>query len=347
MVRVGMVHDRDGVSPVNDMEDDDTPAPGPIADAFALSRPTGPLTPVTYTCFQTWRMDTTRGAFFIKRLWRGADPHWWTDRAAAMEFERRVIDSGIATTQPINPVQPWFGYTARIGNLGVFRAYEWIDNRPLHADDDITGWVGETLALLHALEPPPLEVGTAWPWLGVQPEQDWLDAIAAGTEQGRPWASTLQGQLSPILDLSERLTRVWNEVDDQVISHGDFEPRNVFISETGPVLTDWESVAYESATWETARAAVAFGYRDPVRMRAILDSYRSCGGELVDLGDDLLLRSASLTLCHIRELLNVTLGTRPPAGWMDSARLDQQLLEQLHALPRLVTELTDLAAAMR
>jgi len=61
-----------------------------------------------------------------------------------MEFERQAISAGIAAARPIDPVAPAYGWAGRVAGHGAYRVYEWVDNRPLTAPDDIAGWLGRT-----------------------------------------------------------------------------------------------------------------------------------------------------------------------------------------------------------
>jgi Ser/Thr protein kinase RdoA (MazF antagonist) len=54
--------------------------------------------------------------------------------------------------RPLSPVGPAFGYAADLDGVGLVRAYEWVDGRPLAGADDVAEWLGGTLARLHGLE---------------------------------------------------------------------------------------------------------------------------------------------------------------------------------------------------
>jgi hypothetical protein len=119
--------------------------PEPANASRRLGRPVQPLTRHQHTSFPTWRLDTTAGSFLIKRLWE-TDPAWRPHIERAMDFERRAIGAGVPTARPIAPAVPAFGYAARVTGCGVFRAYEWLEHRPLAAADDVTDWLGRVLA---------------------------------------------------------------------------------------------------------------------------------------------------------------------------------------------------------
>lgn len=116
--------------------------PSLVTDAFDLGTPRGEMIANQYTSFETWRLDTSLGSFLAKRLWAGEDPPWRNDLAGMMRFENRVMNSGIRTATPIGPATPLFGFATRIGEAGVFRAYEWVDHRQLEPTDEKTVGTG-------------------------------------------------------------------------------------------------------------------------------------------------------------------------------------------------------------
>ncbi|MFC4564595.1 aminoglycoside phosphotransferase family protein [Nocardiopsis mangrovi] len=316
----------------------------PITEAFGLGPLTEPPVAVGRPGSARWKFTTPSGSYLVKRLWSGEDPRWRCHAAAMMDFERRVrTTTSIATARPIHPGRPEFGCAARVGEQGVFRVYEWIDHRAPGPADDIGDWVAHTLATLHRLPRTEADLGSAWDRYGVYPEASWRRWIAAATDLDRSWAGPLDERMDTVLGLSERLTAAWACADDRVATHGDFEPYNVLIGPAGPVLIDWESVCYDSATMEAGRAALAFGGSDPRRVAAILRGYREAGGGPVDLGADRFLSTAARTLGHVTELVRVSLGELAPADWMDTARLDGEIADRVRRLPGEVEALTRLA----
>jgi hypothetical protein len=317
-----------------------------LAEAFGTGRPTGPPVQHQHTSFPTWRLDTTSGAYLVKRLWV-EDPDWRPHVERAMAFERGVLAAGVPTARPVPPVHPAFGYAARLPGHGVFRAYEWLDHRPLAESDDVAEWLGRVLARLHSLEAAPPGSEPGWRWLGIFPRAAWDEWTVLGAERGKPWAPVLRRHLDSIMRLADRLVHAYSAAGDLVLTHGDVEPYNVLITEDGPVLIDWESVGHESATLETGRAAVAFGRGDPDLTARFLHAYRDAGGTLADLGDDLLIRPVALDLCHIAERITAVLGQEPAPGWLDLRTADRRIGEQVTELPEKVARLEALAEAVR
>lgn len=311
-----------------------------ISAAFDLGTPRGEMIAYQYTSFETWRLETSRGSFLIKRLWAGEDPPWWNDLERMMRFERAVMDSGIRTATPIEPAAPLFGFATRIGEAGVFRVYEWVDHRPLESTDEVTDWVGQTLATLHRLAPLSSGVTPNWRWLGVFPRETWTEWLVAAQTSGRQWTPALHDNFAVITDLTARLRSAIHCADDLVITHGDFEPYNVLLASDGPIIVDWESVGSESATLEVGRAAYSFGYGGPERIRRILQSYRRAGGHIASLGSDLLIRRAALKLVNITEPIKRVLEHSPYSDRLRTEGIDQKITDRLERLGPTVAELT-------
>jgi hypothetical protein len=317
-----------------------------IAAAFDLGRPTAPLTLVHNQVARSWRLDTTTGSFHVKEFWPDEDPFWAPQLIDRMDFERRALEAGIATVAPIPPVVPAYAWAGRVDGRGSYRVYEWIDNRHLSADDDVTDWLGTMLARLHELSPVTTPPELAWRWFVHHPRPTWEGWIAAGHEHAKSWASILQDNLDVILELCARDDKAFMSAADHVITHRDVEPYNVIISSSGPLLIDWDAVGPESATIETGHAAVTFGYNDTQRVHRILNAYTEAGGRLAPLGPDLLIRTANRQLSNITGLIRATLGERRPAAWMDQLDDgDRHITGWLNDLPGLLAHLDSMAAS--
>jgi hypothetical protein len=316
------------------------PSAESIAEAFNLGRPVAQLTQVQHTVSRSWRLDTRAGSFHVKQFWADDDPEWAPQLLDRMEFERLAMTAGIGVVRPIDPVTSAYGLAGRVEGRGAYRVYEWVDNRPLSPDDDIADWLGGTLAQLHRLRPIGDPPDLALRWFVSHPRARWESWIATGVEQGKQWTSIARERLGDILELGRRDDRAFLAAADHVITHRDIEPYNVIMTVNGPILIDWDSVGPESATVETGHAAITFGYDDPDRAHHILDAYTSAGGQLSDLGGDLLIRTAARQTSDIVGLIRYSLGLRPPAGWMTPIDADQRITEWLTDLPGLIASLS-------
>lgn len=320
-----------------------------LAQAFDLGRPISGLMPVQHTTYETFRLDTDRGSFLVKCLWRKENPDWGPSIAESMDYERRATEAGIRTARPVMPIEPSFGCAARIGDHGTFRVHEWIDHEKVTRErvDDLIGWAGETLARLHTLQPLGKGAEPAWQWWGVRTEETWDKYEEASAAQRKPWATLLQERREDIRSLTRRLVRAWHDVGDPVISHGDFATYNILLSAEGPVLIDWDSVGITSATFEVGLAARGFFFDDsqPAKVRQIFDAYLAAGGKLRGKPENYFTNFLSIHFNHICDRIEVSLGEAPRPGWMAVETIDQRVQERLGRLPRTIDELSALGIA--
>jgi Ser/Thr protein kinase RdoA (MazF antagonist) len=224
--------------------------------------------------------------------------------------------------RPFPPRTSGHELAADLPPRGMFRVYEWLDHRPLSTDDEIGEWLGRTLAVIHELEPVPR--GTGPDWYGLHSRETWLEWIDNANDP--PWTQLARERLPLVEELTERITRAFDNAGDPVRTHSDIEPWNVLYTARGPVLIDWDTGGIDSATLQAAQAAYAFAGGDIARTGEILAAYRAAGGHVVDLGPDLLMRRAGLQLSR--------LGYDIAAG--DAAKITRKFAE----LPQFVAELT-------
>jgi hypothetical protein len=134
-----------------------TPTPDLVAEAFDLGRPTGELVHVRRGDTDTWRLETTKGSHFIKGYRPTTSGQFvagglQAQLEVAMDFERRALEAGVAMGEPVAPTDPLAGWVTRIDER-LFRAYRWVEHRPLRPDDDVALWLGRTMAQIHQIEP--------------------------------------------------------------------------------------------------------------------------------------------------------------------------------------------------
>ncbi|MEV6418054.1 aminoglycoside phosphotransferase family protein [Kribbella sp. NPDC051718] len=311
----------------------DSPTAEAVAHAFDLGRPLTDLVFVRRGATETWRLDTTRGSYFVKGAWDGNGlqftPGGLPDQLeAAMAFERRALEAGIDMAEPVPPVHPWLGSVARI-NDRLFRVNPWIDHRPLRPNDDLADWLGRTMAQIHQLEPLN-DVGLPDWWRGpLWPRATWEEWIDEAQRLDRSWSSLARDCLPTVLDLSTRIEELCEVAPDPVTTHGDFKTHNLLMTPTGPVLVDWDSVRVDSAALEAGRVAHIFAAGDPAQLNRILTTYTSAGGDLSWPGSDLFISVLRHDLQILSDQILVSLNRNPPAWWMGDGRTIEKNLNQL------------------
>lgn len=318
-----------------------------VAEAFDVGRPRGPMTPGSPTSQETWRLDTGTGSLLVKRFWRGADLPWRVTLERAMEFEALALRAGIASPPPVMPRDPQFGAAASIDGLGVFRAYPYLDQRPLGPGDDITDWYATTLARIQQLEAP-LAHAPAPPWWYNQfpsvPPGQWQRWIEDGRRLGRPWVGALDERLDSLVELTDRVVAAFAEGAPWVMTHRDFETWNILMVPDGtgwrPVLVDWDVAGPDSAALEAAHvltAYAAFGRESPdaEKLRRGTDVYDSESGAALDATTDVLARRLGMRIAHIAGRVRSSLDASSVEA-LD--RADRALADYLEALPAFVAD---------
>jgi hypothetical protein len=321
-----------------------------VAAAFGLGEPVGGLQPIQVSSYETWRLDTARGSYLVKRLWSGPDPSWRSRHEISMELERRARQAGVATAVPVRPAEPAFGWAARVGGHGVWRAYEWLEHNKPAAGEVRELWFGDTLALLHTLYPLGEGFEPEWRWLGVHPSGTWHRWLAAAARAAIPWAATAKAGLGDVLAITDHLRRVYETATDHIVSHLDFGPWNVLETANGLVLIDWDSAGPTTATAELGRAVAAFA-ADPRRMRRLIEAYRTAGGVVVGRPEDLFSWQLTQHLSDLTERIKIALGDLtteddPNPIWMARAAIDDDITQAIVSLPRKQQDLSVLATSV-
>ncbi|MFC7484890.1 aminoglycoside phosphotransferase family protein [Luedemannella flava] len=312
-----------------------------VAEAFGLGRPVRAMTAHTHRSSPTWVLDTVDGRVLVKQV-EVAGREAEVIRAA--RFEARVGAGGVDVPRPVPPAGEAVGYATYVAGFGWARAYEWLDGRDLRDDDEVAGWLGATLAAVHAVEPVDAPERVAY---GIHPAERWHAWLAAGERLARPWAPTLRAGLPAILDISAWVAAALDRAGDYVLTHRDVEPWNVMITSSGPVLFDWDPAGPDSAGLEACHAAFAFATRaghDWAALRATLTAYAAAGG-VVPADPDLLARRVGMRINRLAWRLSMSTGAQP-LGPNDLATVDARAREQVEQLPGFAADLRAVGTAI-
>lgn len=312
-----------------------------LAQAFGLTTAGAVLEPLRHGDFPTWKLITADGRYVVKELAPAAAdfPRAYVERA--MGLEQYASDAGIRTATPLVPVRPEAGWCTKITGHGWYRAHRWVAHQPVRAGEQITGWLGQTMATLHRLMPNQPAPGLTI--RGVRPNEIWREWIAEAERHGRSWAGPGRARLPFIEELSDRLRNLYARVPDWVITHADLEAHNILITRDGPVLIDWDTVWRFSAALQAGHAAFRIGEGRTDRIRAILDAYIDAGGRADWPGADLFLSAAAQKLAALGILITEQLGSRPVPRWAGTEDPDRQIADRFDRLPGLVDELDEQA----
>ncbi|WP_371406784.1 aminoglycoside phosphotransferase family protein [Kribbella sp. NBC_00662] len=308
-----------------------TPSAEEVVVAFGLGEADGGLVHFRRGGADVWRLETSRGTYFVKGYFPGSDEQLIDQLAVAMAFEREARTAGVNMPEPVAPIDPVLDWLTRIEDR-LFRVYRWIEHRT--DDRDVSTWLGRTMADIHQLQPlGPIGLPEWWR-AAIQSPQTWKDWFANARGRDMPWADLCTPGLPHILAATERITELLDVAPDIVTTHGDFKTHNIVMSPTGPVLVDWDSVRTDSAALEAARVAYIFGAGDPEQINKILTAYVEAGGELAWPGPDLFLSVTRNHLQILAEQIRVSLGEATAARWMgDPATVDAAIAQLLRDLP--------------
>lgn len=282
-----------------------------VVAAFGLAEPIGRLELVRQRGqVLAWRVATGNGPVLIKRFWADDELPWRDQLEPAMEIEALAVGAGIDTPAPIVPRQPVFGTVAQIAGQGLFRAFPFLEHRPLADADDVADWVGRTTALTHRLRRLDRHPAPNW-WYGQfppVPAEQWRTWLAEGEAQRRVWAPLLRERLNLVLDLANVVVRTFDATPPYVLSHRDIEPWNVIVSDRGPMLIDWDTTGPESAPLEAAYVFTVFARRgrdepDEQLVRRSHNAYVASGGDPLIAKTGLLDRMIGFELARLAAAL--------------------------------------------
>ncbi|WP_329005316.1 aminoglycoside phosphotransferase family protein [Kribbella sp. NBC_00709] len=183
-----------------------------------------------------------------------------------MAFERRACEAGVVMPEPVPPTDPLVGWVTNIEDR-LFRVYRWIEHEADPGGQDVSAWLGRTMARVHQLQPLGAIGLPDWWRPAIQAPATWEGWFAKARDQGRSWGP---GCLPHILAATERMAEICDTAPDIVTTHGDFKTHNLVLSASGPVLVDWDSVRTDTAALEAARVAYILGDGDPEQIRVSL-----------------------------------------------------------------------------
>ncbi|MFG1996624.1 phosphotransferase enzyme family protein [Actinoplanes sp. NPDC048988] len=309
---------------------------GVVAAAYGLGPVLGPFVPLSYRSSRTWTLTARKGRFLVKHV---PAEGWRDDFARAMRFEEKALAAGISMARPVAPVAtaPAFGCAVEVDGIGLLRVYEWVDGRPLDDADEVSAWLGSTLARLHRIEPSG-RPEAAPEWYRLDDREQWDGWLREGERLRKPWAPVLRDGLTGILDSAAWVSRTFREAGDYVVTHRDIEPWNVLMTDAGPVLIDWDVAGPDSARLEAAQATLSFttraGLPDPAVVRRTVEAYVD-GGGMPFSGADVMVRRVGLRLGRLAERLRMSLG-RQELGPHEVAQVEARAAAQITDMPDFV-----------
>lgn len=214
-----------------------------VAEAFGLGRPTGePVRVVGGLSNELWRVDTSEGAFAVKRMIVNADrPDFVRNVEASFAVERRALLAGVPMPEPVAAD----GRALVRVDESLYRVHRWVDGRP--GKDSVAEATGLLAAIHRAGDqrwaPPPGQ-----PWLGER------------------WDHEVQGLARRVAELPERLLIV--------DSHRDLDQPNTLLTPDGTLLAvDWDAAGPIGLAHEAVGFALDWSHVEASGFGSVVGSY--------------------------------------------------------------------------
>jgi Ser/Thr protein kinase RdoA (MazF antagonist) len=255
---------------------------GDICEMFALGAPAGPMSFVARgELGRVSRLATTTGRWAIKEIELFVPTVEEAD--ANTDFQETMLAAGVDLPCPRRTVD---GH-ALFDNV---RVYEWREMVSVTmAERELDGRVADLLARMH-LQAPSTEQAPD-PWYCEGPgRRDW-DALVE--EAAGAWWATAVAELVPeLVDAPSPL-----HVPARVC-HLDVCPENVFVSDGGVIVIDWENAGPAATVQDLGSTLWDFYQGDVARTRAFVAHYRAHGG-LVDRLDQSVFAMARIVYANL------------------------------------------------
>jgi hypothetical protein len=229
-----------------------------------------------------WRLVTSHGDLHVKRF-ASAGPWLRQSLVACAQVERAAQRAGVALAEPVA-----LGLDMDDAIINVHR---WWAGRPIAPGDEVSGWLGHTLARLHTLSPPPAAPEDALTsYYGLHPEDDWQAWFGEGRSLGLVWAAG-DDPTAAVRAASEVIAAGLAAEPRRTGTHRDLLAANILTSGVELALVDWDCAGPDVPWFEAVRAAVELGRLaatargakpldpDPRVSRALLAAYARAGGE--------------------------------------------------------------------
>jgi Ser/Thr protein kinase RdoA (MazF antagonist) len=283
------------------------PSPWPVAEAFGLGAPTGPLVAIASgpsAVHRSWRLSTKRGRFAVKVF----DQDLSGSSAAALEGPVRLELAAFAAGVPMP--RPYLATTgagvAEVAGLGPrplpVRVHEWVEGTTptAPAPMGLAADLGVALARIHGLGVGCDEGAQVDPWYrAAHGAEHWQVLIGQAERAGCEWIGRLRAALPLLAEVEALVAARTAESVPLLVTHSDLVPGNVVVSVQGRVwIVDWDDAGPWNAAEEVAAAVVSWsssvaGEPDERAALALVEGYRTGGGGLEGSSPTVLAGSLS------------------------------------------------------
>ncbi|MGH9032852.1 MAG: phosphotransferase, partial [Acidimicrobiia bacterium] len=172
------------------------------------------------------------------------------------------------------------------GPRAPVRVHRWVDGQPPDPGpvaDDVARWAGRTLATLHELAIRPSD-RSLFPKPNTDTADRWSGLTAAATRAKASWARRLADVEDAVRVIAALARAGGHRPDEEVMTHGDVDRKNLVLSPTGPVLCDWDVAVPLVPRRELADAALSLGaWKRANTPREVVAAYRAARSTQVDI----------------------------------------------------------------
>jgi Ser/Thr protein kinase RdoA (MazF antagonist) len=288
----------------------------PIAEAFGLGTPTGPLVAIgsgPSGVHRLWRLSTTRGRFAVKVLGRGQHLGGVEALDGPVRLELAALAAGVAMPRPC--LVPGTGAgVAAIAVSGsdsmLVRVHEWVDGSisSAPAPNGLAAELGAVLAVIHRVGFGCGQDAEVDPWYrAAYGAAHWDGLVDRAERAGRGWARRLRAALPMLAEVEALVAARAAQTVPLLVCHSDLVPGNVLVSGgSGPWILDWEDAGPWNASEEVAAAVVSWSTgprgepREGVAL-ALVEGYRRAGG-ILDCGSPTVLAGSLSAVANWLEL---------------------------------------------
>jgi aminoglycoside phosphotransferase (APT) family kinase protein len=277
-----------------------------VAEAFGLPGPVTGWEPVGGAWSnRVYRLDAGGRRYAVKEMrnpW--AEPRWQEWLAESWSFEQRAIAAGVAAPRPVpNPADG--SCLARVSRLGQdsqvtdapVRVHHWTAGAPVSpgpVDAATARWAGQVLAILHGLRITPRDRGL-FPVTSTETADRWPELTEAARHRDAPWISSMEEAAPGVVLIADLARAAGFRPDQEVMTHGDIDQKNLLLTPSGPALCDWDLAAPLVPRRELADVAMSLAaWTETAIAREVVRSYRRAGGddtriEPADLGQSMMI----------------------------------------------------------
>ncbi|GGH60212.1 membrane protein [Paenibacillus silvae] len=228
-------------------------------------------------------IETTKGKYAIKAL----NPQIMARPMAVDNFIRsEKIANFAAKSLPAKPANTIGGTFIHNIDNQFYLVFDWINGSSLKAHEvNIIHCekIGAILAAIHDINFSQIEKNDHFTYVE---ETNWNFYLHKGEEINSVWVNLLHENIEKLFVWSDKAKRSSIMLAaEQVISHGDLEPKNVMWIQDNPVIIDWESAGYINPMHDLIETAIYWsvdksGRIEKERFLACINGYQKRFGFL-------------------------------------------------------------------